>query len=296
MPRTSKRVRVAAADRPGQLYDAAYYAHYYTRGGPATTYERTEQWLGFFGQAADRIVADIAPATTLDVGCAHGFLVEALCDRGVDARGFDVSEFAISQVRDDVRSHTWVGSVLAPIPGRYDLVTCIEVLEHLDEKDAATAVANLCEVTDDVIFTSTPDDFGELTHFNVRPLEYWSELFARHGFARDLSFDGAFLAWWATRYRRRRDPWPRVLADYEHEMGRLKNEAHQRNAIVVDQRQEIDSLQARVTQSESRTLELGDRCRDLQVTLDGIVHSRAYRASSALSRMLRRVVPARKVR
>jgi 2-polyprenyl-3-methyl-5-hydroxy-6-metoxy-1,4-benzoquinol methylase len=300
MPRTPQRERPAAAARPGPPYDAAYYAHYYTRGGPATAYERSEQWLGFFGGVADRIVAEIAPATSLDVGCAHGFLVEALRDRGVDAGGFDISEFAISQVREDVRPHVRVGSVLTPISDRYDLVTCVEVLEHLDEKDADAAVANICAVTDDVIFSSTPDDFAEPTHVNVRPSEYWSELFARHEFVRDQSFDGSFLAWWAARYRRRRDPWHRVLADYERVTSRLRSEAHQRNALVGEQRQEIDRLQARADQLEStlgetqtREADLGQRCGDLQETVDGIVHSRTYRAATAMSKVIRRIVPVR---
>jgi hypothetical protein len=229
----------AAAEAPTELYDAGYFAHHCSPDHP---YERTEPWLQFFGRAADRIASEIAPGTTLDVGCAHGFLVEALRDRGIDAKGFDVSEFAISQVRDDVRPHVWVGSALDPIPGRYDLVTCIEVLEHLEEREADTAVANLCSVTDDVVFTSTPDDYREETHVNVRPLDYWTGLFARHGFVRDLEFDGGYLTWWAARYRRRRDGWPSVVADYERQVWRLKEEAHNRNVVLLEKMREVERL------------------------------------------------------
>jgi hypothetical protein len=227
---------------PDHPYDAAYYAHYYTRGGPDLPYERTPEWLGFFGQVAERIVAEIAPATALDVGCAHSFLVESLRDRGVDAKGFDISEFAISQAREDLRPHVWVGSLLDPIPGHYDLVTCIEVLEHVEDRDAATAIANLCAVTDDVVFTSSPDDYREETHVNVRALEYWSELFARQGMVRDIGFDGSFLTWWAARFRRRRDPWPRVIGEYERHLWRLEVEAHHRNTMVIEQMREIQRL------------------------------------------------------
>jgi GT2 family glycosyltransferase len=224
-----------------ERYDASYYAHYYS-AGERVPYERNQQWLGFFAGVADRIRSDIAPATTLDVGCAHGFLVESLTDRGVDAHGFDVSEFAISQVRDDVKPKCWVGSVLEPIPGHYDLVTCFEVLEHLEVEDADRAVANLCTIADDILFSSTPTDFRQETHVNVRPPEFWAELFARHGFVHDVGFDASFVAWWAVRYRRARDPWYRLAADYERELWRLRQEAEERTAIVLSQQDRIETL------------------------------------------------------
>jgi hypothetical protein len=230
---------------PAPAYDASYYAHYYS-GLERVPYERTQQWLSFFGTVAERVVSDIGPATALDVGCAHGFLVEALRDRGVDAKGFDISEFAISQVRDDVRAHCWVGSILEPIPGRYDLVTCVETLEHLDAKDADRAVEHICAITDDVLFSSTPSDYLEQTHVNVRPPEYWAELFARHGFAHDVLFDGSFLTWWASRFRRIRDPWHRLVVDYEREWWRLGREAHERNALILSQEQRIGALESQV--------------------------------------------------
>lgn len=225
-----------------ERYDASYYAHHCSTGEPIP-YERSEHWLGFFGGVADRIRSDIAPATTLDVGCAHGFLVESLTDRGIDAHGFDVSEFAISQVRVDVKPRCWIGSVLEPIPGHYDLVTCIEVLEHLEVKDADRAVANLCTITDDILFSSTSNDFREETHVNVRPPEFWAELFARHDFVRDMGFDASFVAWWAVRYRRTRHPLYRLAADYEREQWRLRLEARERNAVVLSQQDRIDTLE-----------------------------------------------------
>ena len=40
------------------------------------------------------------PARLLDAGCAIGLLVETLRDRGVDARGVDISDYAIGRVPD----------------------------------------------------------------------------------------------------------------------------------------------------------------------------------------------------
>src|SRR3954471_23602195 len=104
-------------------YDAFYYANYCGD----RPYDRDEKWLRFFASIADALVAGIAPRTVLDAGSAMGFLVEALRDRGVEADGVDVSEYAVGQVRADVRPFCRVGSVTEPFARRYDLIVCIEV-------------------------------------------------------------------------------------------------------------------------------------------------------------------------
>ena len=161
------------------LYDAGYYA---SHCGPFA-YDRSEpHWGTFFGAIADELIRTFRPRRVFDAGCAHGFLVEALWDRGVEAWGRDISDYAISQVRPDVRGYCSVGSLTEPIEGAYDLVVCIEVIEHLTEADGARAIANITAVTDRVVFSSSPSDFKEPTHINVRPPIYWMRAFAKHGF------------------------------------------------------------------------------------------------------------------
>src|SRR5438309_1059081 len=156
---------------PSDTYGAHYYSQYF--GG--VPYDDAAHWTRFFAETADHIVNEIAPHTVLDVGCAMGYLVEALRERGVEAWGIDTSEYAIAHAREAVHEHCKVGSILEPFPRRYDLITCIEVVEHLPEQDAEAAIKNLCDHADDILFTSTPSDFAEETHVNVRPPEYWPE-------------------------------------------------------------------------------------------------------------------------
>src|SRR5215210_4328902 len=179
-----------------KAYGEFYFSHY--RDQP---YERHEVWLNFFGSVAERIVRDIGPGTVLDAGCAMGFLVECLRARGVDASGVDLSEYAIEKVHADVRPFCRVGSVTDALPRRYDLIISIEVLEHLSPAEADRAIENFCRHTDDVLFSSTPFDYKEATHLNVRPPDYWAQRFAQHGFFRDLDFDASFLTPWAVRFR-----------------------------------------------------------------------------------------------
>lgn len=213
---------MVSPDKPA--FDAYYYAN--CCGRP---YARDEQWLRFFAGIADRIAAD-TPGTglkVLDAGCAMGLLVEALRARGVDAEGLDISEYAIAKVEGPARGHCRVASLTDPLPGRYDLIVCIEVLEHMPAADAQAALTNICAHTDDVLFSSSPFDLAEATHVNVLPPEGWAELFAREGFLRDLDYDASYITPWAVRYRRRRETIPRVVREYERAAARLAIERNE---------------------------------------------------------------------
>ena len=221
------------------MSDTALYDAYYFATGCGQPYGRDEEWLRFFSSIADRIITDIRPSTVLDVGCAMGFLVEALRQRGTEAFGVDISEYAIENVHPDIQPYCWVGSVTDPFPGKYDLIVCIEVLEHLPRREAEQAVENLCRHSDDVLFSSTPLDYKEATHFNVQPPEYWAELFARHSFFRDVDFDASFITPWAARFRKTRDPVARVVAAYERRFWRLLQENQARRELGIEQRNEL---------------------------------------------------------
>ena len=202
-----------------EIYDRYYYA-----SGCGQNYERNEKWLRFFGSVADHIVSEIGPAMVLDAGCALGFLVETLRDRRVQAFGVDISEFAIANAYPPIQPFCWVGSLIDPLPQKYDLIVTIEVLEHIPASAGEQVIANLCAYTNDILFSSTPFDYKEATHCNVQPPEYWAERFARHGFFRDVDFDASFITPWAARFRKTREPVGRVIADYERRWWQLQQE------------------------------------------------------------------------
>ncbi|MBL0928037.1 MAG: class I SAM-dependent methyltransferase [Phycisphaerales bacterium] len=129
-----------------------------------------------------------AGGPALDVGCGMGFAVELLRGPhfGIDARGVDVSPVAVEagnrRIGGEALSVMNPGSIPAA-DGRYALVTCFDVLEHLDEADVLGLRDELRRVLrpGGLLYCSvatraagSTDRFGDNLHRTVRPPEWWS--------------------------------------------------------------------------------------------------------------------------
>jgi 2-polyprenyl-6-hydroxyphenyl methylase / 3-demethylubiquinone-9 3-methyltransferase len=88
----------------------------------------------------DRIVA-LEGKHVLDIGCGGGILSESMAARGAHVTGIDLSEKALnvaklhlleSGAHVDYR-HIAAEDLARTEPGKYDLVTCMEMLEHVPE-------------------------------------------------------------------------------------------------------------------------------------------------------------------
>lgn len=222
---------------------APEYGAYYYRHDCGVPYERNEHWLRFFGEVADGIVRDLHPASFLDAGCAMGFLVEAMRERGVDAHGIDVSEYAISKVDPSVADRCRVGSLAEPLERRYDLIACIEVLEHIPPAEAGRAIANLCAATDRLLLSTTPTDFAEATHVNVQPPEAWAAALANEGFMRDLERDFSYITPWAALYTRVEEPLPETVRRYDRAWWRSRKEATDLRTALLDVQRRLSELE-----------------------------------------------------
>lgn len=100
--------------------------------------------------------------TALDVGCARGFVVEALRDVGIEASGCDFSEYAINTASRGARGHLRWGDLSKELPWApkdFELVTCFETLEHLPPALAPQAVRELARLSSRYVLASIPS-FG----------------------------------------------------------------------------------------------------------------------------------------
>jgi SAM-dependent methyltransferase len=220
-------------------YDDEYYQEGHL--GPPYTYEEPH-WQRFFGDIADALVAFFAPKTFYDAGCAKGFLVRAMAERGVDARGGDISRTAIEHAPAGLVKRLEIKDLTQPFKARYELISCIEVLEHMAPADARAAIANLCAATDLVLMASTSDDFAEPTHINVRPAAHWAQDFATHGFFRRTDIDASFVAPWAVIYARAQPTAVQVVGAYEALLAPLSLEVvAKRRALLEAQRERTEA-------------------------------------------------------
>lgn len=239
------------------------YNDFYYRFCCGAPYERNETWMAFFRHLAQRIQAEIGAQHVLDAGCAKGFLVEALREQGVDAWGIDLSSHAIDSAFPAIKEYLKVASLTEKLEKRYDLIVSIEVLEHIPLRDAEAVLDNLCAHTDDILFSSSPFDYAEPTHINVRPPEFWSRLFAQRGFFRDLDFDASWLTPWATRYRRQELRIPELVLKYERRFWELRQaevgsreHAKKVQGLLAESVKRVDALQAKNQQLETTVEDL----------------------------------------
>ena len=281
-----------ATDPPPPQFGRYYYEH-----DCGTPYARNDEWLAWFGQIADDIVSRLAPSRVLDAGCALGLLVETLREHGVEAWGIDISDFAITQVHDSVRPYCAVGSVVDPLPpafpDRFDLVTCIEVVEHMSPVDGEQAIARLTTLADRILFSSSPADFGEATHLNVQPSEHWSALFAQAGFLRNLDFDFRLPTTWTSLYERAVPEVGEIVRRYDRKLLRDRDEIRElrETALELQHRlQELDDA-ARLAREREVALARAEKAEAELAELDVMLASRSgrwFRAVQAARRALGR--------
>ena len=224
-------------------YSSCYYNETHLGGHGDYSWDNPH-WRGFFEMAADRIIGLGEPGKVLDVGCARGLLVQALAARGVDAHGFDVSRHAIESADESVRGRLSVASATEPIEARYDLITCIEVLEHMSSRDAQLAVDSMTRASDLILFSSSPSDHDEPTHINTHLTADWAAWFAERGFFRRVDVDLSFLTHWAVLFERA-DLDPRQLAHrYEILHAKVNAERVEKSHALLESYREIQALNA----------------------------------------------------
>ena len=147
--------------------------------------------LDFIGERAA-----LRDRSVLDVGCGGGLLAEAMAGRGARVTGIDAGETAIEVARRHAAKsgapvtyeRTTAEELAAREPGRFDVVTCLELLEHVpDPASLVAACASLARCGGDVFF-STINRTARAWLFAVVGAEHLLELLPRgtHDYARFL--------------------------------------------------------------------------------------------------------------
>jgi len=137
--------------------------------------------------AVARAIAEVlAPASVVDVGCGLALYLAELAELGVEVRGYEGSPYALGHSRAEdgvVLAH----DLTEPLETDevFDLCVCSEVAEHMSERFAPTLIDTLTRLSDAVYFTAAGPSQSGQGHVNVKPPEWWAELFAERGFRLD---------------------------------------------------------------------------------------------------------------
>lgn len=105
----------------------------------------------------------VAGKKLLDIGCGGGILSEAMAQRGAEVTGIDMGEAPLSVAQlhalesgVEVNYRRITAEALADeIPAEFDVVTCLEMLEHVpDPASIVAACARLVKPGGDIYFST----------------------------------------------------------------------------------------------------------------------------------------------
>jgi len=106
----------------------------------------------------------LAERSALDVGCGAGLLTEPLARLGASVTGLDASAELIAAARNHATAQglaiDYRSGELSELEGQFDLITCMEVIEHV--ADPAAFVKTLAKLlaSEGLLILSTPNATG----------------------------------------------------------------------------------------------------------------------------------------
>jgi 2-polyprenyl-6-hydroxyphenyl methylase/3-demethylubiquinone-9 3-methyltransferase len=142
-----------------------------------------------------------------DIGCGGGLLAEAMATAGANVTGIDLAESTIHIAREHARNAALqidyrvmpVEQLAAETAGTFDVVSCMEMLEHVPDPSAiVSACATLCKPGGHVFF-STLNRHPKAFAFAIVGAEYLLRLLPRgtHEYAKFIR--PSELAGWSRR-------------------------------------------------------------------------------------------------
>ncbi len=139
-------------------------------------------------------IVPLAGKTVIDIGCGGGILSESMAKLGANVTGIDMSKAALDVAKlhrhesgiDINYQLTTAEEMAAQQPGQYDVVTCLEMLEHVPDPTSVIAAAAKLAKPDGHVFFSTLNRNAKSYLFAILGAEYILNLIPKntHDFAK----------------------------------------------------------------------------------------------------------------
>jgi SAM-dependent methyltransferase len=128
---------------------------------------------------------NISPEKVVDIGCGPGMLVHSLREQDVNAFGYDVDE--------RINNKEYLKQVnLFDLNDPADLVTCMEVAEHIEEglsDNVVDSVVRNIKPKGILLWTAAIPGQGGVGHINCQEKEYWQEKFGKRNMIRNAEME-----------------------------------------------------------------------------------------------------------
>ena len=125
------------------------------------------------------------PNSVVDFGCGSGaFIREFLLNKVNDVIGIE-GDWILDL--EFVRNEKWLQvsdlNYELELNRRVDLALCLEVAEHLDERNAHKLIRSLTLASDRIVFSAAIPGQPGTDHINLQYPEYWTDIFHMNGYS-----------------------------------------------------------------------------------------------------------------
>lgn len=171
--------------------------HYFNGGEKVGGYAREGYWDYPVHEISAKHILSNNPQSVLEIGCARGYVLKRIQDRGIRGCGLEISK------------HCWMtrvaGGIICkditdtPWPYKdqeFDLAYSIAAFEHIPEEHLPAVLSELKRVSQrglhGIDFGEQDDGFDK-THCTLKSREWWVEKFRQHGLSSHTPIDKEIL-------------------------------------------------------------------------------------------------------
>lgn len=167
-----------------RIYDSAFFREW---GRDNKTYISSAEIV------TDILYREFKPASIADLGCGCGLHSFLFSNKGARVLSIDgVSpppefSFPVTIHKMDLTvpfENKW---------GIFDMTLCLEVAEHIKEKDTGIFLDNIIRFSELLVFSAAPPNQTGHHHVNCRPKRYWTAKLAAKGFIYNRKLTGRLM-------------------------------------------------------------------------------------------------------